>query len=116
MTVLNTYINDWNVALSVIVAVIISAIVCFCCLGILAVAGEDHKVNSGVVFASVVSSCVVLASLLSSGFKTRNEGLRPHIEAIISEEMPFEEIYENYEVVDKRGDIYVLVEKEKMDE
>lgn len=110
MTILNTTppFNP-SVALSIIVMVVVGVIVFAfsACL-----ISDDFDI--GAVLAGIAIALVVVGIMTVIGVHTYNQKKgRSEVECIISDDAKFKEILDKYEVIDQRGDIYVLSEKKK---
>ena len=56
--------------------------------------------------------CLCMAALLIGTCKKKPTG-RNQYECLIDDEMPYTEIYDKYDVVDRRGEIWILEDKDE---
>lgn len=110
ITILNTSIVD-DYARWVLPTVLALGIVCICTfLLMLNTSGGTDTICLGIV--SLLSLIVVFIIVVVSKSHWRiNE--RNQYECIIDDSVSINEVYENYNVIERRGDIWVLEDKEK---
>ena len=110
ITILNTSIVD-DYARWVLPTVLALGIVCICAfLLMLNTSGGTDTICLGIV--SLLSLIVVFIIVVVSKSHWRiNE--RNQYECIIDDSVSINEVYENYNVIERRGDIWVLEDKEK---
>lgn len=108
ITILNTIIVD-DYARWVLPTVLALGIVCICTfLLMLNTSGGTDTICLGIV--SLLSLIVVFIIVVVSKSHWRiNE--RNQYECIIDDSVSINEVYENYSVIERRGDIWVLEEK-----
>lgn len=73
---------------------------------------ETYDYGPAILFGVVAAFLLVLFIYVQFKDHTINTG-RYEYEAIISEDVSFTELYEKYEVVEQRGEIWVLKDKEE---
>lgn len=61
---------------------------------------------------SIIIAAIVIGILVMIGIIVYPHKVRTKIECTISDDVSLNDIYEKYEIEDKRGDIYTLIEKE----
>lgn len=110
ITILNTTIVD-DYAQWVLPIALALSIVCICTfLLMLDTSGGTDTICLGIV--SVLSLIVVFIIVFVSKHHWRiNE--RNQYECIIDDSVSINEVYENYNVIERRGDIWVLEDKEQ---
>ena len=110
ITILNTIIVD-ECAQWVLPTVLAIGIVCICTfLLMLNTSGCTDTICLGIV--SVLSLIVVYIIVFVSKHHWRTNE-RNQYECIIDDSVSINEVYENYNVIERRGDIWVLEDKEK---
>ena len=77
---------------------------------------HDHnaKISTAILFASIIVLAAGGVAFIRFSTDTtlyKNSG-KTRIEALISDDMPFNAIYDQYEIIEKRGDIYLLESRE----
>ena len=112
ITVLNqTEIMDspswliWTIAIGAVVLIIV--------IGLLVTCLTDSD-GFGVFVGGVVA--ILYGLMLCATFANTVPTGRYKYEVIIDESVSFEDIYENYDVIEQRGDLWILEDKEKMSE
>lgn len=109
ITILNTTIVD-DYAQWVLPTVLALGIVCIVALVLTLTSNDDKVIIFGTIslLAMIIIPIIVITS--KSHWRT-NE--RNQYECIIDDSVSINEVYENYNVIERRGDIWVLEDKEK---
>jgi len=103
ITILNTY-DTQDVPLLIAIFLMIAG------LAVIALAIES--VNEGMPILAI-GACVVGIIILVFGLiHTINPDISHNVEALIDPQTPFIDVYENYEIKDKHGEIYHLILKQ----
>lgn len=109
ITILNTTIVD-DYAQWVLPTVLALGIVC-----IVAIVLMPNSNNTGIIIFGIISVLAMIAMpiivITSKSHWRTNE--RNQYECIIDDSVSINEVYENYNVIERRGDIWVLEDKEK---
>lgn len=97
--------ESWELAIAILLIIGIFSFLCFLLTGML-------SWDTGmIVTGGSAIICLVVALILALAAPEVETG-RNEYEAIIDETVPIVEVYEKYEVVERRGDIWVLEDKE----
>ena len=111
ITILNTTIVD-ECAQWVVPTVVAIGVVCIVALVLML--NSDNS-GSGVIIFGTISLLAMIAMPIiidtSQSHWRTNE--RNQYECIIDDSVSINEVYENYNVIERRGDIWVLEDKEK---
>ena len=89
----------------------VSLIAC-CVSAILVIIGLICDFKWPVIISGILFLITCIATCTVNLEKSKNTG-RYKYEATIDEDVPFTEVYEKYDVVKQKGDIWVLKDKEK---
>lgn len=105
MTILNEYMSaDIPTYGVIILGIVLTAVLmAMCWIG----TGLEDVIPS--VICGFIGGAVITAMLFIAGVNVEHH----YVQATIEDDYPFAEIYEQYEIVSKDGEIYTLREKEK---
>lgn len=111
ITILNTIIVD-DYAQWVLPTVLALGIICIVALVLML--NSDNTGSGVIIFGSISLLAMIAIPIIVSTSQTHwrtNE--RNQYECIIDDSVSINEVYENYNVIERRGDIWVLEDKEK---
>lgn len=107
ITILNTTIVD-DYARWVLPTVLALGIICIVALGLML----NSKDTSVVIFGTISLLAIIITPIITITSKSHwriNE--RNQYECIIDDSVSINEVYENYNVIERRGEIWVLEDK-----
>lgn len=114
MTTLNliemTEIADFFVFITLILFLLGVVLFVFGCV---ALAKDDEDGSKGVVFGLLCIFAFVILAINSDASIFQEPNGKFQIEATFSEDMPFLSVMNEYNIVEQRGDIFVLEPKER---
>lgn len=86
--------------------------ICIAVISIFPVLNGDMHIKDAIKFALVVSLIVGIFFGTIAGYVNQDVvSYTTEYEIIISEDVPFNDVSEKYEFIDRRGDIYIVREK-----
>ena len=97
--------ESWELAIAILLIIGIFSFVCFLLTGML-------SLDAGMIITGGSAIICLVAALIVALVAPEVETGRNEYEATIDETVPIVEVYEKYEVVERRGDIWVLQDKE----
>lgn len=109
ITILNTTIVD-EYAQWVVPTVVALGFICIVAFVLMLNSNDKGIIIFGTISLLAMISMPIITSTSKSHWRT-NE--RNQYECIIDDSVSINEVYENYNVIDRRGDIWVLEDKEK---
>lgn len=109
ITILNTIIVD-EYAQWVLPAVLALGLICIVAF-ILTLTSNDNRVIIFGIISLIAMIAMPIIVITSKTHWRTNE--RNQYECIIDDSVSINEVYENYNVIERRGDIWVLEDKEK---
>ena len=109
ITILNTIIVD-DYAQWVLPTVLALGFICIVALVLMLNSNDKGVIIFGTISLLAMISMPIIIGTSKSHWRT-NE--RNQYECIIDDSVSINEVYENYNVVERRGDIWVLEDKEK---
>ena len=109
ITILNTTIVD-EYAQWVLPAVLALGLICIVALVLMLNSNDKGVIIFGTISLLAMIAMPIIIGTSKSHWRT-NE--RNQYECIIDDSVSINEVYENYNVIERRGDIWVLEDKEK---
>lgn len=109
ITILNTTIID-DYARWVLPTVLALGIVCIVAIVLMLNSNDTGVIIFGIISVLAMITMPIIVITSKSHWRT-NE--RNQYECIIDDSVSINEVYENYNVIERRGDIWVLEDKEK---
>ena len=104
-----TEIMEYTCAQHIFFAVLLIA---WCISAILVIIGFICNSKWSIIIGGILFLITCIATCAADLEKSKNTG-RYKYEATIDEDVPFTEVYEKYDVVKQKGNIWVLKDKEK---
>lgn len=109
ITILNTTIVD-DYARWVLPTVLALGVICIVAFILTLTSNDNRVIIFGIISLLVMIAMPIIIGTSKSHWRT-NE--RNQYECIIDDSVSINEVYENYNVIERRGDIWVLEDKEK---
>lgn len=107
-----TIVNQYPVMKPVISPWVIVVLICFVCLSLfMAILALQERV--WVLGFSLVALSLVLGGILFYGSAKRESG-RNRYECLIDDTVSFVEVAENYDVVSRRGELWILEDRDEI--
>lgn len=107
-----TIVNQYPVMEAVLSPWIFLALSCFACLSLFIAILAFQERLWGLGF-SLVALALVLGGILFYGLSAKAESGRNRYECLIDDTVSFVEVAENYDVVSRRGDLWILEDKDE---
>lgn len=112
MTILNQYPMPYTNVIAIIMGTIFIVIGCMMLFMAGVMSEDDIKSSVGCIFGFVLA--VGLGILFILGSKQENKDVT-YYDVILEDDYPLKELLNSYELVEQRGEIYVIKNKEKDD-
>lgn len=106
-----TIVNQYPITEAVFSPWIFLVLICSACVSFfIAILAFEERV--WVLGFSLVALVLVLGGILFYGLSAKVESGRNRYECLIDDTVPFVEVVENYDVVNQRGDLWILEDKD----
>lgn len=112
MTILNQYPMPYTNVIAIIMGVTLIVIGCLILFAAGVISEDDIKSSVGCIFMFVLA--VGIGILFICGSKQENKDVT-YYEVIMEDDYPLKELLDEYDMIEQRGEIYVIKEKEKDD-
>lgn len=109
ITILNTIIVD-DYAQWVLPTVLALGFICIVAFVLTLTSNDNRVIIFGIISLVAMIAMPIIVITSKSHWRTND---RNQYECIIDDSVSINEVYENYNVIERRGDIWVLEDKEK---
>lgn len=107
-----TIVNQYPVMETVLSPWIFLLLICFACISFLIAILAFQERLLGLGFSSLALA-LVLGGIFCYGLSAKVESGRNRYECLIDDTVPFAEVVENYDVVSRRGGLWILEDKDE---
>lgn len=109
ITILNTIIVD-DYAQWVLPTVLALGLICIVALVLTLTSNDNRVIIFGIISSVAMIAMPIIVITSKSHWRTND---RNQYECIIDDSVSINEVYDNYNVIERRGDIWVLEDKEQ---